>query len=41
MYIQVDPKKRIQVAERRIAFKEFRDRNLVEQLKTYNEFEDL
>jgi hypothetical protein len=41
IYVQVDPKKRIQVVERRLAFKEVRDRSLMLQLKTYNEFEDL
>lgn len=41
MYVRVDPKKRIQIAEQRIALKEISSRQLAEQLKTYNEFKDL
>jgi len=37
----VDPKKRIQLAQKSIALKEIDKRRLNEQLKTYNEFEDL
>jgi hypothetical protein len=41
MYIAVDPKKRIQLTQQSIALKDIDKRKLNEQLKTYNEFEDL
>jgi len=41
MYMAVDPKKRIQLAQKSIALRDIDQRRLNEQLKTYNEFEDL